>query len=237
MGSSVATNIVSGGGGPRPEIVHIHTLSCGFVSAWIDGIGYADSELKFQKAQLHVTNLDTLAHTYTLALLDRSGQLLARWGYTAPYVYDDVGGYFLTQSQVQATISPGHTASLVYEGNSDVVFGEPEDGLRAVVTEITPAGAPISCLPTFEVMSANGYWYDFQPESRVVLEHFRETVVVGYIEVSQTPTPASTQTRISRGQWREQYKANMREPMRKRGRRIAASKQRSALGRSRTKPR
>ena len=81
MPSSVATNPVSGGGGGP---VHLHTLSCGFVSTWIDGLGYDDSQLKFQKAQLHVTNLDTLAHTYTLALLDRQGQVLAQWGTPRP---------------------------------------------------------------------------------------------------------------------------------------------------------
>jgi hypothetical protein len=218
-------------------MVHIHTLSSGFVRNWIDGIGYADSDLKFQKAQLNVTNLDTVAHTYTLALLDRWGELLAQSKYTSmPWLYtEESAGVLLAYTQAtQVTISPGKTASLVLDGNSDLYFGEPEDGLRAVVTEITPVGAPLSpCLPTFEVMTANGYWYDFQPLSRVLLEHFRETVVVGYIEgVPQILTPASTQPRISRGRWREQYNANMREPMRKRDRSTAASKQRSTLGRS-----
>jgi hypothetical protein len=237
----VATNVAGGGGGsPRPEMVHIHTLSSGFVRNWIDGIGYADSELKFQKAQLNVTNLDTVAHTYTLALLDRWGDFLAQWKYTSvPWLCtEESAGVFLAYTQAQATISPGKTASLVLDGNSDLYFGDPADGLRAVVTEITAVGAPLSpCLPTFEVMTANGYWYDFQPLSRVLLEHFREIVTVGYIEGSPGTPPASTQTRISRGRWREQYNAMMPEHMRERSRSAAASNQRSAPRRSRTKPR
>jgi hypothetical protein len=235
MVSSVATNIVSGGGGPRPEIVHLHTLSSGLVSVWADHYNY-----QWENASLHVTNLDTVDHTYTLSLLDRWGRPLPPMEGWSPHLFTAEWDYTLTQSQAQATIHAGQTATLYYFSGALNLFMDDMPGLRAVVTEITPVGAPVSCLPTFEVMSEYQQpdWIT-NPEltaSRVVLEHFRETVVVEYIEVSptETPTPASTQTRISRGRWREQYN-DMREHMRKRN--IAASKQRSVRGRSRTKPR
>ena len=223
----MATSPVSGGGGsPRPEQVHIHTLSCGLCSGL-----WADAEnLQYERASLNVTNLDTLAHTYTLSLLDSLGEVLPSVAPLSPaFLLDAAPGsaFWLTQTQAQATILPGQTASLLYYMNAIE-----DGGLRAVVTEITPVGAPLSpCLPTFEVTHDSQSWVDDpnRRTSRVVLEHFREIVTVGYIFVSPTgtPTPASTQTRISR----EQYNAYV-----KRGRTVATSKQRSAPGRSGRRP-